>query len=88
MSCCDTMQEDKNEMSFSMLNRWRDSLALLVQQVEQRCGLLADQVNAACVVDVVNVVPGDALCPVLLLNGQKKIQSVIYCAKIHITSGF
>lgn len=78
------MQEGKNEMSCSMLNRWRDSLALLVQQVEQRCGLLADQVNAACVVDVVDVVPADALCPVLLLHRQKKnTVSPISCTKSH-----
>lgn len=75
-------------MSFSMLNRWRVSLALLVQQVEQRCGLLADQVNAACVVDVVDVVPADALCPVLLLHRQRKIQSVLYHAQNHITNVF
>ena len=42
-------------------------LALFVQQVEQRGGLLADEVDAACVVDVVDVVPADALGPVLLL---------------------
>lgn len=81
----------KNEMSFSALNRWRDSLALLVQQVEQRCGLLADQVNAACVVDVVDVVPADALCPVLLLHRQKKKkkwQSVLHHAQNHITNVF
>ncbi len=46
-----------------------DVLALLVQQVEQRCGFLADEVDAAAVVDVVDVVPGDALRPVLLLRG-------------------
>lgn len=45
-------------------------LALLVQQVEQCCGFLADEVEAAAVVDVLNVVPGDALCPVLLLQGE------------------
>lgn len=43
-------------------------LALLVQQVEQRCGFLADEVEAAAVVDVLDVVPVDALCPVLLLQ--------------------
>lgn len=45
-----------------------DVLALLVQQVEERRGLLADEVEAAAVVDVVDVVPGDALGPVLLLQ--------------------
>lgn len=49
-----------------------DILALLVQQVEQSRGLLADEVDAAAVVDVVNVVPRDALCPVLLLQEKKK----------------
>lgn len=44
-----------------------DVLALFVQQVEQRGGLLADKVDAAGVVDVVDVVPADALGPVLLL---------------------
>jgi len=44
-------------------------LALLVQQVEQRRGLLADEVEAAAVVDVLDVVPDDALGPVLLLGG-------------------
>lgn len=38
--------------------------------MEERRGLLADQVNAARVVNVVNVVPADALCPVFLLQGQ------------------
>lgn len=47
-------------------------LALLVQQVEQSRGLLADEVDTATVVDVVDVVPGDALCPVFLLQGEKK----------------
>ena len=46
-------------------------LALFVQQVEQRSGLLAEEVDAAGVVDVVDVVPADALCPVLLLRGQQ-----------------
>lgn len=48
-----------------------DVLALLVQQVEERCGFLADEVEAAAVVDVVDVVPGDALGPVLLLREGK-----------------
>ena len=52
-----------------------DLLALLVQQVEQRCGFLADEVEAAAVVDVLNVVPGDALGPVLLLQGQRRKMS-------------
>lgn len=44
------------------------SLGLLVEQVEERGGLLADQVDAAGVVNVVDVVPADALGPVLLLH--------------------
>lgn len=38
--------------------------------MEQCRGFLADEVDAAAVVDVVDVVPGDALCPVLLLQGE------------------
>lgn len=53
-----------------------DVLALLVQQVEERRGLLADEVEAAAVVDVVDVVPGDALGPVLLLQKGGGITSV------------
>lgn len=45
------------------------SLALFVQKVEQCRGLLADEVDAAGVVDVVDIVPADAFRPVLLLNG-------------------
>lgn len=44
------------------------SLALFVQQIEEAGGLLADQVDAADVVRVVNVVPGDPLALVLLLQ--------------------
>lgn len=40
--------------------------------MEQSRGLLADEVDTATVVDVVDVVPGDALCPVFLLKGEKK----------------
>lgn len=36
--------------------------------MEQSCGLLADEVDAATVVNVVDVVPGDAFCPVLFLR--------------------
>lgn len=43
-------------------------LALLIQQVEQAGGLLANEVDAAHVVCVVNVVPGDSLGLVLLLH--------------------
>jgi hypothetical protein len=50
------------------VRRTGDVLALFVQEVEQCGGLLADQVDAAAVVDVVNVVPTDALCSVFLLE--------------------
>lgn len=43
-------------------------LALLIQQVEQASGLLAYEVDAAHIVCVVDVVPGDSFCLVLLLN--------------------
>ncbi len=43
-------------------------LALLIQQVEQASGFLADEVDTAHVVCVVDVVPGDSLCLVLLLD--------------------
>lgn len=62
-------------------------LALLVQQVEQRCGFLADEVEAAAVVDVFDVVPGDALCPILLLQNNKKklaCPETIICKKRHL----
>lgn len=63
--------------ALEVANGCRDSLGLLVQQVEERGGLLADQDDAAGVVDVVDVVPADALRPVLLLHKKKKdIQSV------------
>lgn len=42
--------------------------------MEERRGFLADEVEAAAVVDVVDVVPGDALGPVLLLQGEEKNQ--------------
>ena len=51
-------------------------LALLIQQVEQSCRFLADEIDAATVVDVVDVVPGDALWPVLLLQGKHREGSV------------
>lgn len=44
--------------------------------MEQSRGLLADEVDTATVVDVVDVVPGDALCPVFLLQGEKKKKRV------------
>lgn len=46
-------------------------LALLVQQVEEAGGLLADQVDAGHVVGVVDVVPQNPLALVLLLRRQK-----------------
>ena len=59
-----------------------DSLALLVQEVEQSCGLLADQVDAACVVNVVDVVPADTLGPVLLLRDNRTWTVLIYSSVI------
>lgn len=38
--------------------------------MQQSCGFFADEVDAAAVVDVVDVVPGDALCSVFLLQGR------------------
>jgi hypothetical protein len=61
-----------------------DSLGLLIQQVEQRSGLLTDEVDATCVVDVVNVVPADALRPVLLLYNQIKC----YLSHARNTTGY
>ena len=43
-------------------------LALLIQQVEQASGFLADEVDTTHVVCVVDVVPGDSLCLVFLLE--------------------
>lgn len=70
------MQESQGFGALEVANGCRDSLGLLVQQVEERGGLLADQVDAAGVVDVVDVVPADALSPVLLLHKKKKRQTV------------
>lgn len=66
--------------------RQSDSLALLVQEVEQRCGLLADEINAACVVDVVDVVPADALRPVFLLHGHTLHNSSVLWHPVHAAS--
>ena len=49
------------------------SLALFVQQIEEAGGLLADQVDAAHVVCVVDVVPRDPFALVLLLRGSRGI---------------
>ena len=49
------------------------SLALFVQQIEETGGLLADQVDAAHVVCVVDVVPRDPFALVLLLWGSRGI---------------
>lgn len=59
------------------------SLALLVQQVEEAGGLLADELDAAHVVRVVDVVPGDALPLVLLLQraahtGRQRTQAALF----------
>lgn len=67
----DNMQEIKKTLQIAELvepDGLKHSLALFVQQVEKRCGLLADQVDAARVVDVVDVVPADALGSVFFLQ--------------------
>lgn len=43
-------------------------LALLIQQVKQTSGLLADEMNTANIVCVVDVVPGNSFRLVFLLN--------------------
>lgn len=60
-------------------NKLKDSLALLIQKVKQRCGLLADQVDAACVVDVIDVSPADALRPVFLLQSHTMETESSHC---------
>lgn len=45
------------------------SLALFVQQIEEPGGLLADEMDAADIICVVNVVPRDPFALVLLLQG-------------------
>lgn len=42
-------------------------LALLIQQVEQAGGFLADEMDTAHIVCVVDIVPGDSLCLILFL---------------------
>lgn len=49
------------------------SLALFVQQIEEAGGLLADQVDTAHVVCIVDVVPRDPFALVLLLWGSRGI---------------
>lgn len=44
------------------------SLALFVQQIEEPGGLLADEMDAADVISVVNVVPRDPFALVLFLQ--------------------
>lgn len=51
-------------------------LALLIQQVQQASGLLADEVDTAHIVCVVDVVPCNSLCLVLLLDGTRQRRSV------------
>lgn len=62
------------------------SLALLIQQVEQCCGLLADQVDAACVVDVVDIAPADAFCSIFLLQEHKTHRGLSTAAAFSKTS--
>lgn len=61
-----------NKIDISALRRGGNQvllflLALLIQQVQQASGLLADEVDTAHIVCVVDVVPGNSLCLVLLL---------------------
>lgn len=51
------------------------SLALFIQQIEEAGGLLADQMDAADVVRVVDVVPRDAFTLVLFLQGSGRASS-------------
>lgn len=44
-------------------------LALFVQQIEEPSGFLADQMDAADVIRIVNVVPRDPFALVFLLRG-------------------
>lgn len=60
-------------------------LALLIQQVEQASGLFTDEVNTAHIVRVVNVVPSDTLCLVLLLDNAKVNIAVSYKLLIIVT---
>lgn len=53
------------------------SLALFVQQIEEAGGLLADQVDAAHVVCVVDGVPRDPFALVLLLRGSRASVTLI-----------
>ena len=50
------------------------SLALFIQEIEEASGLLADQMDAANVVRVVDVVPRDPFALVLLLQGSRGIR--------------
>lgn len=52
-------------------------LALLIQQVKESCGLLADEVDAADVVVVVNVIPRDAFSLILSLEDKMKKHSSV-----------
>lgn len=65
-----TLKERHSERGRLIMQSDRDSLALLVQQVEQRGGFLADEVDAGRVVHVVDHVPADALRAILLLTDQ------------------
>lgn len=49
-------------------------LALLIQQMEQAGWLLADEVYAAGVVNVVDVVPANPFCPVFLLQEKAQLE--------------
>lgn len=60
------------------------SLALFVQQIEEAGGLLADQMDAANVVCVVNVVPRDPFTLVLLLHGRGDSQPIHYFMAVRV----
>ena len=43
-------------------------LALLIQQVKESDCFLTDQLNAASVISVADVLPGDSLCHIIFLE--------------------
>lgn len=55
-------------------NKSSYSLAFLIQQMEQTRRLLADEVDAAGVVDVVDVVPANSFCSIFLLKNPQILE--------------
>lgn len=51
------------------------SLALFIQEVEQSRRLLADEIDAVRIVNVLDSSPADALRPVVLLQGTQTARS-------------